>query len=83
MICEATVHPAKDGFGMYERHAEGLVETGFDTLEEFTAHLDREYIWRWAEEIDGNIYNQNGGKPFAWRAPDQTDGWSYGLVYTE
>lgn len=82
-LFEAVVLPASGGFGMYERHAEGPQETEFGSMEEFTAHMDREYVWQWAPEIDGKIYNQGGGRALKWRMPEQTDsdGWSYGLIW--
>jgi hypothetical protein len=85
VILEATVQPASSGFGMYQRSPEAPAETAFRTLEEFAAHMNREYDWRWATDIDGKIYDQDGGKPFAWRASGQPDdeGWSYGLVYEQ
>jgi|WetSurMetagenome_2_1015567.scaffolds.fasta_scaffold238128_3 hypothetical protein len=81
-VYEATVLPATGGFGMFQRASEAPNETEHETIEQFADFMDREYLWAWADDIDGKIYEQNGGRPFRWRLAD-VDGWSYGLIYVE
>lgn len=66
MLLESVLRPASGGFGMYEL-TESPSETSYNSLDDFTEYMDREYSWRWATELDGKIYAQDGGKPFAWR----------------
>jgi hypothetical protein len=86
-IYEALVQPASGGFGMWQVAADGPELTDYESLDDFESYMDSyaEVSWRWADEISGSIYNQNGGRPFAWQNHGEPDAnkWSYGLLYVE
>lgn len=84
-VYEATVKAASGGFGMYERHCEGPQECeGISSVGEWKAQAAESTGCdvRQAVELEGRIYGQLGGTPYA--LCDETgEVMSYHLVYTE
>jgi hypothetical protein len=77
MVTVYGVKPADGGFGMYQRHVEGVEFPGFDSVEEYTSHViaentslelivDTDDEHATVDDADGKIYDQNGGTVVGW-----------------
>lgn len=81
-LYEATLSPADSGFGMYQVNAGTMEQINYNNITDWTDYMGSVCDWRWADELNGMIYEQNGGKPFAWRW-NNDDEYSLSILFME